>query len=107
MLLSDTLDSIMSHLGGEGILTQIGAHAFVSDDTHVSFRLDHANPKKIHSVVISFQPNGFFNMDCYGHLIPGTFSAPLLGTAKQILPENLATVLGQLTGIDLIHHSHF
>jgi len=32
---------------------------------------------------------------------------PLLGSAQEIIPENLATVLGKLTGIESIHHRHF
>jgi hypothetical protein len=73
----------------------------------VSFQLSHANPKGVRSVVISVQPGGFFNMQCYGSIEPGTLAPPLVGTARQILPENLVTVLGKLTGIESIHHRHF
>ena len=37
----------------------------------------------------------------------GTLSVPLLGSAQEIIPENLATVLGKLPGIESIHHRHF
>ena len=99
--------AIKSHLGGETVLAGIGAHGFIADHDKVSLRLDHPNPNKVHVVVISPQPHGFFNMACYGRIPGGALSAPLIGTARQILPENLATVLGKLTGIEWIHHRHF
>ncbi len=99
--------SIISHLGGEGLLARIGVRDFHSDDVHVTFELNHANPKGVRSVVISLAPRGNFSMDCYGRIIPGTFTAPLVGTAREIIPDNLATVLGQLTGIESLHHHHF
>jgi len=107
MTSSDLVETIVSHLGGENVLAQIGAGEFFSDGARVSFQLRHSNPKGVHSVVISTQPRGFFSMECYGHLAHGTLTAPLVGAARQIIPENLATVLGQLTGIESIHHRHF
>ncbi len=102
-----TVAAITEHLGGDAVLARIGAHGFVADHDNMSFRIDHPNPNHVHVVVISSQPHGFFNMDCYGRIPAGALSAPLIGTAKQILPENLATVLGKLTGTDAIHHHHF
>jgi hypothetical protein len=101
------LESIVSHLGGNEVLARIGASTLLVDEAHVSFSLNHANPKGVRSVVISTEPGGMFHMACYGPVAPGTFSAPLVGTARQILPENLATVLGRLTGIESIHHRHY
>jgi hypothetical protein len=46
-------------------------------------------------------------MECYGAVARGTLTAPLVGSADEIIPENLATVLGRLTGIESIHHRHF
>ena len=107
MVSSDLTQTVISHLGGENILTRIGAGGFFTQKGRISFRLSHANPKKVHSVVISTEPHGYFRMDCYGEVRPGTLSAPLVGSAHAIIPENLATVLGQLTGIESIHHRHF
>ncbi len=97
----------MQHLGGNGVLERLGASKFVVDSDHVSFRLNRTSPHGVHSITISIQPNGFFDMECYGHIAPGTFTAPLVGRAKQIVPDNLATVLGQLTGVETIHHRHY
>lgn len=104
---SDLTQTVISHLGGENILTRIGARGFFTQGARVSFQLNRANPKKVHSVVISTEPHGYFRMDCYGEVVPGTLTAPLVGSAHAIIPENLATVLGQLTGIESIHHRHF
>jgi hypothetical protein len=46
-------------------------------------------------------------MECHDEVASGTLTAPLIGAARGIIPENLATVLGQLTGIESIHHRHF
>jgi len=104
---SHLVRTVNSHLGGDDVLAQIGAREFFSDGTRVSFRLHHSNPKGVHSVVISSEPHGFFNMECYGQVKPGTLTAPLVGTARGIIAENLASVLGKLTGIESIHHRHF
>jgi hypothetical protein len=100
-------ETIISHMGGNEILARIGVSDLFSDDQSVSFKLTHTNPKGVRSVVISAQPGGFYAMECYGSLTPGSLTAPLLGIARQIIPENLATVLGKLTGIESIHHRHF
>jgi hypothetical protein len=100
------VETIVAHLGGEHVLAQIGAREFFSDGTRVSFRF-HANSKGVRSVVISALPNGFFSMDCYGEIGRGTLTAPKIASAREIIPENLATVLGRLTGIESIHHRHF
>ena len=107
MASSHLVDTIVAHLGGEHVLRQIGAREFFADGARVSFRLSHANPKGVRSVVISSEPHGFFAMECYGEVARGTLSAPLVGSARQIIPENLATVLGRLTGIESIHHRHY
>ena len=100
-------EAIILRLGGENVLAQIGALEFFSDGTRVSFKLNHWNPKGVRSVIISTQPRGFFSMQCYSEIVPGTLTAPLIGTAQQIIPENLATVFCDLTGIESIRHRHF
>ena len=110
MMSPHTIETIKSHFGGDGMLACLGADAFVVNHDHVSFRLTHPNPKGVRSVVISIEsvkPHEFFTMDCYGAIAPGRLTAPLIGTARQIIPENLATVLGKLTGIETMHHRHY
>ena len=107
MVSSHLVETIITHLGGEHVLAQIGAREFFSDGERVSFRLSHANPKGVRSVVVSAQPNGVFSMECYGEIARGTLTAPLVGSAREIIPENLATVLGRLSGIESIHHQHY
>ena len=107
MASSHLVEAVVAHLGGEHVLAQIGASDFFSDGARVSFRLSHANPKGVRSVVISVQPNSLFRMECYGEVAPGTLTAPPAGSAREIIPENLATVLGRLTGIESIHHRHY
>jgi hypothetical protein len=104
---STTVEEIVSHLGGETRLSELGARGFFADETRVSFKLTRPNPKGVRSVAISFQGNNFFEMNCYGPFMPGGFQAPLVATANGVLAENLATVLGQLTGIESLHHRHF
>jgi len=104
---SHLVETITAHLGGEQVLTRIGARGFFSDGGRVSFRLAHSNPKGVHSVVISAQPHGFFGMECYGEIARGALRPPLVGSADEIIPECLATVLGRLTGIESIHHRHY
>jgi hypothetical protein len=107
LLPSHTIESIKQHMGGDGVLEILGARKFVLDSDHVSFHLHRPNPNGVHSITISIGPNGCFTMKCYGEIAPGTFSAPLVGRATQILPDSLATVLGKLTGIETIHHRHY
>ena len=107
MLAAGEFESIIGHLGGEGVLARIGARDIASDDAHLSFKLGHCSPKGVRSVIIACEPHGFYNMHCYGGISPGTFHAPLIGAAQGIVPENLATVLGQLSGLETIHHRHF
>jgi hypothetical protein len=97
---------IIDHLGGENFLASLGARHFVIDDRHFSFTLVHDNPKGVHSVAISMEPYGSFKMTCYGRLMSGSLHAPVLGTAKIGIPENLAAVLGELTGIDALRNRH-
>jgi hypothetical protein len=107
MVSSNLAETIILHLGGEAVLTRIGAHEFFSDGARVTFRLSHPNPKGVRSVVISIQPNDRFAMQCYGEPAPGTLTTPLVGSAAEVIPENLATVLGRLAGIESIHHRHY
>jgi hypothetical protein len=60
------LECIVSHLGGNEVLARIGASTLLVDEAHVSFSLNHANPKGVRSVVISTEPGGMFHMACYG-----------------------------------------
>ena len=103
----DLLTDIQQHLGGEAVIDRLLVQDMIADHGSATFRLGRANPKNVRTVVISLQPQGLFNMDCYGPRDAGALSAPLLASAKQIVPENLATVLGQLTGLEEIHHRHF
>ena len=107
MLSSHIVASIISHLGGQDTLAHIGARDFFSDDTHMGFELVHSNSKGVRSVVISIEPHGLFSMHCYGHIDPRTFKAPLVGAEREIISENLATVLGELTGIESLRQRHF
>ena len=49
---------IIDYLGGEQFLASLGARDFAIDDTHVGFTLVHDNPKKVHSVTITVEPQG-------------------------------------------------
>lgn len=104
---SHLLETVKAHLGGETVLAEIGACEFFCENARVSFRFHLSNPSNVHSVVISKEPRGRFKMECYGMIKPGTLTAPLVGEARDIVVENLATVLGQLTGLESIHHRHF
>jgi hypothetical protein len=97
---------ILDHLGGEKLLTSLGARDFATDDTHLSFALVHGNAKGVHSVTISVEPHGDFKVWCYGPISRGTFRAPVLATETVSIPESLAAVLGKLTGIDALKHRH-
>jgi hypothetical protein len=97
---------IIDHLGGESFLSSLGARHFVIDARHFSFTFVHDNPKGIHSVAISIEPDGSFKMTCYGRLMSGSLHAPVLGTARIAIPENLAAVLGELSGIDALRNRH-
>lgn len=107
MLSNETLQEIVVHLGGETKLAEIGARGVFADDNHVAFKLVRPNPRHVHSVMITLQPNGRFGMTCFGALAPAAFDAPQLASASGIVPENLATVLGQLTGIESLRHRHY
>jgi hypothetical protein len=98
---------IIDHLGGEKFLVGLGARDFVIDDAHLAFTFAYHNPKDVHMVTISAQPNGSFKVSCFGRLVPGTLSAPILATEHNVMAENLAAVLGKLTGIDALQHRHF
>jgi len=98
--------SIISHLGGEDFLATLGARDFFVDDTHVSFTLIRANRKGVHSVTISIEPHGTFKIACYGRIVPGSLHPPIVGTRTVGIPENLAAVLGELSGIDFLRDRH-
>ena len=99
--------AIKAHLGGDEALAAIGAHGFVADHDDLSFQLSPPSPNGAHVIVISREPRGFFGMHCYGRAPAARAAAPLIGAAREILPENLATVLGKLAGIEALHHRHF
>lgn len=101
------LHEVEAHLGGSQTLRHLGAGPLVVDRRRVSFSLRHANPAGVHTVVIAREADGFYRMDCYGARAPGYLSAPRIASAGQIIAENLATVLGQLTGDEALHHRHF
>jgi hypothetical protein len=100
-------DSIVAHLGGEDFLAGLGARNFVVDDTHLSFILVHDNSQGVHSITISIEPHGNCKVTCYGRITPGSFHAPVVGTANVTILENLARVVGELAGIDVLRHRHF
>lgn len=100
-------DLIIDHLGGEQFLASLGARDFAIDEAHVGFTLIHGNPKNVHSVTITIEPNGEFKVLCYGRLPPGTFGAPLVAAENVATPDNLAAVLGKLTGIAALERRHF
>jgi len=103
---TSTADLIISHLGGKDLLIRLGAHNFVIDETHVSFTLDHKNPKGVHLLLISIEPNGKFVMTAKGPIKPGFLTAPTLGRVTVDIPDNLAAVFGSLTGIEILKHRH-
>jgi hypothetical protein len=107
MFAAMTLEEFKTRLGGEDRLAAIGAYQFCLDPSHVTFRLGRPNPNGVRTVEVSIEPDGLFAMDCFGGLLPGGFQAKHIANANEILPENLATVLGKLTGIDDLHHRHF
>jgi hypothetical protein len=107
LMSADLVESIKTHLGGETTLARVGAHAFILDRDDVTFRLFHENPAGVKTVVVKSEPEGRFRMKCFGALAKGALSAPLIAEADGIVPENLATVLGKLTGLDELHHRHF
>ena len=85
----------------------MGVRDIVVNHDHVSFRLAKASPNKVRTVVITAQPDGLFRIDCYGGRSMGSLSAPLVESAERIVPESLATVLGRLTGVEVLRHRHF
>jgi hypothetical protein len=105
--MSSTSGLIIDHLGGEQFLASLGARDFAIDDTHVGFILVHSNPKNVHSVTITVESHGGFKVLCYGRLAPGTFRAPVVAAENVATPDNLAAVLGKLTGIAALEQRHF
>ena len=83
----------------------MGARDFVVADTDLSFTRVHNDPKRVHSVTISIQPQSF-KVTCYGRIVPGSFHAPVLATESVAILGNLADVLGKLTGIGALRHRH-
>lgn len=100
-------DDVVTHLGGEARLQEIGARANAVEGGHVSLRMLHPNPRGVRSVIISEQPNGLYNMTCFGPISANAFRAETVGSAAAIVPESLASVLGMLTGLEKLHHRHF
>jgi hypothetical protein len=62
--------------------------------------------REIHSVTISVEPHRGFRVTGYGRLVPGLLQAPVRATEIAAIPENLAAVLGKLTGIEALQHRH-
>ncbi len=106
MLSPPVTASIIDHLGGRELLAGLGVRNFVSDDRHLSFTLARTNPRGVGSVTISVEPRGLFHIMFHGRVPPGSFSAPVLGTASGVIAENLASVLGEFAGIDALRHRH-
>lgn len=100
-------DLIIDHLGGEQFLASLGARDFAIDEAHVDFTLVHGNPKNVHLVTITIEPNGEFKVLYYGRLPPGTFRVPLVAAENVATPDNLAAVLGKLTRIAALERRHF
>lgn len=103
----EMIENIKTHLGGDYVLDWLRAHDFAVDHDRLNFIIERPNPKGVNAVAITALPHGMFTMHCYGRCLAGSYSAPLLAAARQIVPENLATVLCQLTGIEEIHHRQF
>ena len=103
----DAIGDIEAHLGGSFVLKSLGASALCGDHDHVSFTLGRANPKSIRTVVITAEPDGRYRMDCYAPRRARPALGAASGLGDGIIAENLATVLGQLTGVETIHHRHF
>ena len=97
---------ILEHLGGETFLTGLGARDFIADENGVTFTLGRDNPGKIHSVSITDEGHGRYKVTCYGRISPGSFHAPVRATEIVAIAENLASVLGRLTGIEALQHRH-
>ena len=106
MLTSLAMEEIVAHLGGRARLDAIGARNFVADGAKISFTL-RRNPNGVHAVTIAQQARGAYRMECFGPIAPGTFQAQRIASAGGVVAENLATVLGRLTGIESLHHHHF
>jgi len=98
---------IIAHLGGEDFLAGLGARNIVDDDSSLSFALVHDSSKGVHLVTISKEPHENFKVTCYGRIAPGSFHAPVVSTANVAIPENLAGVVGELAGIDILRHRHY
>lgn len=69
------------------------------DDRRVSLCFNRRNPQGVRSCVITRQPGGVYNVNCFGPLSLSNFEAPPRGYALRVLPENLSTELARLTGI--------
>ena len=98
--------AIIDHLGGECFLVNLGARDFVIDETNLSFTLIHDKPSGVRSVSITITANEEFLVTCYGRIMPGALHAPVLGKETVDIPENLASVVGRLIGIDALRDRH-
>ncbi len=90
---------IVRRLGGEELLQQLRVQVVDEDDRRVSLCFNRRNPQGVRSAVITRQPDGVYNVNCFGHLSLSNFNAPPRGHALRVLPENLAAELARLTGI--------
>jgi hypothetical protein len=100
-------NEVVRHLGGDASLKELGARIVAEDNGHISLGLLHPNPRGVRSVIITARGNGFFDMDCFGHMRLGSLQADRVGRAEDIVPDSLASVLGMMTGVETLHHRHF
>lgn len=105
--LSSASREIVKHLGGEGLLEDLRVSIIGEDDRRVSLCFNRRNPQGVRSAVITRQPGGVYNVNCFGPLSLSSFEAPPRGYALRVLPENLAEELARLTGIGAMPRTHF
>lgn len=90
---------IVRRLGGEAFLQELRVSIIDEDDRRVSLCFNRRNPQGVRSCVITRQPGGVYNLNCFGPLSLSKFEAPPRGYALRVLPENLLAELARLTGI--------
>ena len=105
--LSSGTREVVKHLGGEDLLHELRVSVIGEDDRRVSLCINRRNPQGVRSAVITRQPGGVYNVNCFGPLSLSSFEAPPRGYALRVLPENLAEELARLTGIGNLPRHHF
>jgi hypothetical protein len=101
------LKEIVRHLGGEARLQELRIVVVAEQARRITLLLNKRNLQGVRTVVISPQTGGVYNLNCYGPLAFGSFKAPPRGHAFRVLPENLASALGRLTGVEEFGGHHF